>query len=93
MYCEQYKTLLPAIAQPLGSGYPSDPNTIKYLKNNTDPVFGYPDIVRFSWATTIKIINERCVKVNYNFLETITSNVTKKRKIPIPEICTPELLS
>ena len=34
-----------------GSGYPSDPKTVSWLKASMDPVFGYPNIVRFSWAT------------------------------------------
>ncbi|KAF9951921.1 DNA replication licensing factor mcm8 [Mortierella alpina] len=34
-----------------GSGYPSDPKTVSWLKSSMDPVFGYPNIVRFSWAT------------------------------------------
>jgi len=42
----------------LGSGYPADPNTQAWLKNNLDPVFGFPKIVRFSWAT-VKVILEK----------------------------------
>ena len=34
-----------------GSGYPADPVTVNWLKRNLNPVFGYPEIVRFSWAT------------------------------------------
>lgn len=56
----------------LGSGYPSDPNTQAWLKTAMDPVFGFPNIVRFSW-TTVKVILERdahavkwCVR-NYFF--------------------------
>mmetsp|Transcript_7603 Transcript_7603/g.11614 ORF Transcript_7603/g.11614 Transcript_7603/m.11614 type:complete len:322 (-) Transcript_7603:41-1006(-) len=34
-----------------GSGYPSDPKCKEWMtKNLQDPVFGYPDLVRFSWA-------------------------------------------
>lgn len=35
-----------------GSGYPSDPKTAVWLKQNVDPVFGWHDIVRFSWQTS-----------------------------------------
>ncbi|TBU08366.1 ribonuclease HII [Hamiltosporidium magnivora] len=34
-----------------GSGYPSDPETIKWLDRNFNPLFGYSDIVRFKWST------------------------------------------
>ncbi|KAG0046936.1 Ribonuclease H2 subunit A [Gryganskiella cystojenkinii] len=39
------------ISRLFGSGYPSDPKTVAWLKKNIDPIFGYPNIVRFSWAT------------------------------------------
>lgn len=28
-----------------------DPKTVSWLKSNMDPIFGYPNIVRFSWQT------------------------------------------
>ncbi|CCH42502.1 Ribonuclease H2 subunit A [Wickerhamomyces ciferrii] len=34
-----------------GSGYPSDPNTKKWLNNAVDPIFGWDQVVRFSWQT------------------------------------------
>ncbi len=43
-----------------GSGYPSDPQTKAWLKRNTDPVFGFPDVVRFSWSTCDKILQAEC---------------------------------
>lgn len=34
-----------------GSGYPSDPKCKQWMDDTLqDPVFGYPDVVRFSWA-------------------------------------------
>jgi len=33
-----------------GSGYPSDPKCKSWMEKLSDPVFGYPDIMRFSWA-------------------------------------------
>ncbi|GME83542.1 unnamed protein product [Ambrosiozyma monospora] len=35
-----------------GSGYPSDPNTSKWLNGNVDPLFGWDLNIRFSWQTT-----------------------------------------
>ncbi|GAK67482.1 ribonuclease HII [Moesziomyces antarcticus] len=43
----------------LGSGYPGDPNTVAYLKRTLDPVFGWPGIVRFSWATAKTMLEEK----------------------------------
>ena len=33
------------------SGYPSDVRTKDWLRANVDPVFGYPNLIRFSWST------------------------------------------
>lgn len=48
-----------------GCGYPSDPSTVAWLKGNVDPVFGYSDIVRFSWSSCERILNEKAVKVTW----------------------------
>ncbi|GAA6007110.1 hypothetical protein JCM10207_001511 [Rhodosporidiobolus poonsookiae] len=37
-------------ARRFGSGYPSDPKTVAWLQDNFDPVFGFPNVARFSWA-------------------------------------------
>ena len=40
-----------------GSGGTSDPFTIKWLQENKHHMFGFPDIVRFSWATIPKCLD------------------------------------
>jgi len=42
----------------LGSGYPGDPRTKKWMAENFDPVFGYPNVVRFSWSTTSNCLQQ-----------------------------------
>lgn len=44
---------------PLGSGYPADPNTVSWLNQNFDAVFGFGQIVRFSWGTIKSILADR----------------------------------
>ncbi|KAJ2452109.1 hypothetical protein EV183_003156 [Coemansia sp. RSA 2336] len=46
-----------------GSGYPSDPNTTKWLRDSVDRVFGYPGLIRFSWSTCTKLLEDRAAKV------------------------------
>jgi len=41
-----------------GSGYPSDPKTVAWLKTNTNQVFGYPNVVRFSWAPVKALLKD-----------------------------------
>ncbi|PWN24200.1 ribonuclease HII, partial [Microstroma glucosiphilum] len=42
-----------------GSGYPGDPGTVAYLQRTIDPVFGWPGVVRFSWATIKTLLEEK----------------------------------
>ncbi|KIY71514.1 ribonuclease H2 subunit A [Cylindrobasidium torrendii FP15055 ss-10] len=42
---------------PVGSGYPSDPNTKNWLQEALHPVFGFPRLVRFSWQTITTIMD------------------------------------
>ena len=45
-----------------GSGYPGDPECIKWLEKSQEPVFGYPTLVRFSWSTTREILIKQNAK-------------------------------
>lgn len=49
-----------------GSGYTSDPITRIFLKNSFDKVFGYPNIVRFSWETAKQMIKVEGYKVQWS---------------------------
>jgi len=46
----------PIFTKEWGSGYPGDAVTKQFLRDNVDPVFGFPTIVRFSWSTAEKIL-------------------------------------
>jgi ribonuclease HII len=44
------------IPDKIGSGYPSDPVTVEFLKKNYSK---YPDIIRKSWASYQAVVNEK----------------------------------
>ncbi|KAF7410575.1 hypothetical protein HZH68_004956 [Vespula germanica] len=52
-----------------GSGYPNDPVTKKWLTANVDAVFGFPQIVRFSWSTAEKILEANALTVEWEEIE------------------------
>ncbi|XP_028679191.1 ribonuclease H2 subunit A [Erpetoichthys calabaricus] len=49
-----------------GSGYPNDPKTKEWLAKYMDPVFGYPQFVRFSWSTAQSILDSKAVPVHWD---------------------------
>jgi ribonuclease H2 subunit A len=51
-----------------GSGYPGDPVTKRFLLD-VDPLFGFPSIVRFSWKTAEKILDEKCLPMDFEEIE------------------------
>merc|ERR1712242_419927 len=58
-----------SITGPWGSGYPGDPVTKKFLQEQIHPIFGFPGIVRFSWKTAEKILDEKCIKMEFEEVE------------------------
>jgi len=48
------------VSSETGSGYPGDEVTKKWLRDHMDPVFGLPDLARFSWSTTVEVMKTRC---------------------------------
>jgi ribonuclease H2 subunit A len=64
--------------QQWGSGYPGDPATKKFLLSTIDPFFGFPSIVRFSWKTAEKLIDEKCVKMLFEEVEPAEDETVKK---------------
>jgi len=62
----QFKETIPNVATKFGSGYPSDPATKAWLRSNSDPVFGFPSVIRFSWKTTTNVLNDSCVDVAWS---------------------------
>lgn len=48
-----------------GSGYPGDPATKAWLLDSLDPVFGFPTLVRYSWSTCAKLLEDKAHKVEW----------------------------
>ncbi|KAL8440444.1 hypothetical protein Efla_005586 [Eimeria flavescens] len=48
-----------------GSGYPGDRVTIKFLVDYLDPVFGFPEIVRWSWQTAKELFEKQGAATNW----------------------------
>ncbi|KAJ2745769.1 hypothetical protein GGI20_001886 [Coemansia sp. BCRC 34301] len=59
----QESRLQSQISRKYGSGYPSDPNTVRWLKQSVDHVFGFPSIIRFSWSTCVKLLDDSAAKI------------------------------
>ncbi|XP_007103660.1 ribonuclease H2 subunit A isoform X2 [Physeter macrocephalus] len=53
-----------------GSGYPSDPKTKAWLREHVDPVFGFPQFVRFSWRTAQSILEKEAEDVTWEDSQT-----------------------
>ncbi|GAA5873631.1 hypothetical protein JCM3774_004996 [Rhodotorula dairenensis] len=53
-------------ARLFGSGYPSDPKTVAWLQSNFDPIFGFPNVARFSWAPVKNALLKKGVASKWN---------------------------
>ncbi|KAG6873939.1 hypothetical protein C0995_008978 [Termitomyces sp. Mi166 len=47
------------------SGYPADPKTQAWLKESIEPTFGFPKLVRFSWATIKVLLDQHAHAVKW----------------------------
>ncbi len=61
-----------------GSGYPGDAVTKRFLQDNLDPFFGFPSLVRFSWKTAEKILDEKCSRLEFEEVEPEEEDSVKK---------------
>jgi len=48
-----------------GSGYPGDARTRTWMKGNIDKVFGFPNVMRFSWKPCVQILQSAAVAVDF----------------------------
>lgn len=48
-----------------GSGYPNDPKTKAWLRKHVEPIFGFPQFVRFSWRTAQSILEKEAEVVTW----------------------------
>ena len=46
----------------------ADPITVAWMKGNMDPLFGYPEVVRFSWSTAAKLLQESAQSMQWYVL-------------------------
>lgn len=49
----------------MGSGYPGDERTKRWLKAHTNPVFGFPSLVRFNWSTAQELIKTHSLAITW----------------------------
>ncbi len=77
----------PHFSREFGSGYPGDAVTKQWLQNSFHPVFGFPSIVRFSWSTVKKILEEQGESVEWGDVDSDEENGAEDEMIKaIPKI-------
>ncbi|GAB4836276.1 hypothetical protein Ancab_001191 [Ancistrocladus abbreviatus] len=71
-----------------GSGYPGDPETKAWLEHHKHSVFGFPTLVRFSWATCTTYFKD-AVEVIWesdNLDEDCSTNKNGKRQLKLSSL-------
>uniref|UniRef100_A0A1A7YQD8 Ribonuclease n=2 Tax=Iconisemion striatum TaxID=60296 RepID=A0A1A7YQD8_9TELE len=63
-----------------GSGYPNDPKTKAWLLKYLDPLFGFPQFVRFSWSTAQTQMDSKAVPVHWDDDEEDGERVAQRHK-------------
>ncbi|XP_045499201.1 ribonuclease H2 subunit A [Colias croceus] len=66
-----------------GSGYPGDPLTKKFIREQIDRVFGYPLLVRFSWSTAELMLQEKAATCTFEEVDEPNTNKKSPRTKPI----------
>ena len=54
------------ISHDFGCGYPGDVLSKQWLRDELDPVFGFPQLVRFSWSTSKNLLDGDQVSANWH---------------------------
>lgn len=67
-----------SVGMEYGSGYPTDPVTKNWLSTNVDEVFGFPQLVRFSWSTAEQILESKALTVEWEETEEMESSNEQK---------------
>lgn len=55
--------------------------TKKFLQNEMDPVFGFPQLVRFSWSTSETILEKDAFHVEWEEVEDPNNPASKSKAI------------
>ncbi|KAJ8723336.1 hypothetical protein PYW08_003248 [Mythimna loreyi] len=75
----QFREGLEMTHSEFGSGYPGDPQTKKFIREQIDNVFGYPALVRFSWSTAELMLQEKAATCTFEDVDD-EGNTKKKPK-------------
>lgn len=54
------------ISREFGSGYPADQAVKNWLRDVMDPIFGFPQLVRFSWSTAYTILDDKAIAFKWD---------------------------